>query len=54
MVNDKARSRATGPMVNLTRQPMEGRSRADKLGTLLYDLFREMSGASIRYLLPNC
>ena len=27
MVNDKAHSRASGPMVNLTRQPAEGRSR---------------------------
>ena len=27
MVNDKAHSRAIGPMVNLTRQPAEGRSR---------------------------
>jgi DNA-directed RNA polymerase II subunit RPB2 len=27
MVNDKAHSRANGPMVNLTRQPAEGRSR---------------------------
>jgi DNA-directed RNA polymerase II subunit RPB2 len=27
MVNDKVHSRANGPMVNLTRQPMEGRSR---------------------------
>jgi DNA-directed RNA polymerase II subunit RPB2 len=27
MVNDKEHSRAMGPMVNLTRQPAEGRSR---------------------------
>jgi DNA-directed RNA polymerase II subunit RPB2 len=27
MVNDKQHSRAIGPMVNLTRQPAEGRSR---------------------------
>jgi len=31
MVNDKVHSRATGPMVNLTHQPMEGRSRAGGL-----------------------
>ena len=27
MVNDKAHSRSNGPMVNLTRQPAEGRSK---------------------------
>ena len=31
MVNDKVHSRATGPMVNLTHQPAEGRSRAGGL-----------------------
>jgi len=31
MVNDKVHSRATGPTVNLTHQPMEGRSRAGGL-----------------------
>ena len=31
MVNDKVHSRATGPMVNLTHQPLEGRSRAGGL-----------------------